>query len=74
MIVSVVHHTLQQGELYRLGCITAVLPGSQSYQGGWFYGLRIAVHFVDLAGEVKIHVASTQAFDAWTKSRLEQTF
>lgn len=62
VVVAVVRHALRNGELFRLGCITAVtavLPGSQTFQRGWFYGLKIAGHFVDLAEDVRVHVMST---------------
>lgn len=35
----------------------------------WFYGLRIAGHFVDLSEDVRMHVMSTKAFDGWNKQR-----
>lgn len=74
VVVSVVHHTLKDGELYHLGCITAVVPYGQSFPRAWFYGLRIAVHFVALSEDVRIRAMSTQAFEAWNKQKHNGVF
>lgn len=74
IVMAVVHHTLKDGELHRLGCITAILPYEQSFQRAWFYALRVAGHFVDLSDDVCIHVMSALAFEAWNKQKHMSTF
>lgn len=52
-VVALVHHTHIGGELYRQGAVITVLPGKQSMERAWFYGLRMVAYYVDLTGIVK---------------------
>ena len=52
-VVALVHHTLVDGELMRKGAVTTVLPGKQSPDRAWFYGLRLIAHYVQLDMQVR---------------------
>lgn len=56
-------------ELYRKGTVATVLPGHQTLERAWFYGLRMAAHYINLSTQVKIHVMSTRAWEAWVQGK-----
>lgn len=72
-VVAIVH-TLIDGELYRKGAVTTVLPGHQSTDRAWFYGLRLISHYVDLQVQVGVHVMSTKAWEAWVHGKHVDSF
>ena len=61
-VVAIVHHTLVDGELYRKGAVTTVLPEQQSTDRAWYYGLRMLAHYVDLQLQVRVQILSTKAW------------
>ena len=73
-IVAIVHHTLIDGQLYRKGAVTTVLPGRQTQERAWFYGLRAIAHFVDLQTQLKVQVLSTKAWEAWVHGKHKESF
>ena len=68
-VVATVHHTLVDGELYRNGAVTTVLPEQQSIDRAWFYGLRLIAHYVDMQMQVRVQVLSTKAWEAWVHGK-----
>ena len=73
-VVALVHHTMIDGELYRKGAVTAILPGQQSSDRAWYYGLRLISHYVDLHVPVRVHLQSRKAREAWVHSRHKDHF
>ena len=59
--VSIVHHTQIGGQLYR----QAILPGKQTWERAWFYGVRMAAHYVELQQRLVLHFQSTRAWEAF---------
>lgn len=57
--VALVHRTRIDGELYRKGAVTTVLPGKQLLGRAWFYGLRL-IACVDLSRQIMVQVLSTR--------------
>lgn len=72
--VAMVHHTLLGGQLYRQGAVVAILPGRQTWERAWFYGLRMIAHYVDLQQRVVVHVNSARAWEAWTQRKHRDNF
>ena len=72
--VALVHHTLVDGELYRKGAVTTILPGKQCSDRAWYYGLRLISHYVDLQSPVRAHLQSRKAWEAWVHGRHSDTF
>ena len=72
--ITLLHHTLFGGEMYRMGAISTVLPGKQSVARAWYYGLRMIAHYVDLQSMVRVHVLSVKAWQGWVKGRHHETF
>ena len=73
-VVALVHHTHLNGDLFRKGAVTTVLPGKQSIERAWFYGLRLIAHYLDLSKKVVVQVLSVRAWEAWVKGRRAETF
>ena len=73
-VVTLLHHTLFAGEMYRMGAISTVLPGKQTVARAWYYGLRMIAHYVDLQSMVRVHVLSVKAWQGWVKGRHHETF
>ena len=73
-VVAIVRHTLIDGQLYRKGAVTTVLPGRQSLERAWFYGLRMIAHYVDLQIQLKVQVLSTRAWEAWVHGKHKESF
>ena len=73
-VVTLLHHTLFAGEMYRIGAISTVLPGKQTVARAWYYGLRMIAHYVDLQSMVRVHVLSVKAWQGWVKGRHHETF
>ena len=73
-VVAVVQHTMIDGELYRKGAVTTILPGQQSSDRAWYYGLRLISHYVDLHVPVRVHLQSRKAWEAWVHSRHNDHF
>lgn len=73
-VVAIVHHTLVGNELYRKGAVTTVLPGHQTLDRAWFYGLRLIAHYFDLRMQVRVQVLSTKAWEAWTHGKHNDVF
>ena len=72
--ITLLHHTLFGGEMYRMGAISTVLPGKQSVARAWYYGLRMIARYVDLQSMVRVHVLSVKAWQGWVKGRHHETF
>ena len=68
-VIAIVHHVLLGGQLHRQGAVVTVLPGKQSWERAWFYGIQMAAHYVNLQNPVVVHVSSTRAWEAWTQSK-----
>ena len=73
-VVTLLHHTLFAGEMYRMGAISTVLPGKQPVARAWYYGLRMIAHYVDLQSMVRVHVLNVKAWQGWVKGRHHETF
>ena len=73
-VVAIVHHVQLGGQLYRRKPVVTVLPGKQTWERAWFYGLRMVAHYVNLQTPVVIHVTSTRAWEAWTLSKHREVF
>ena len=73
-VVAIVHHTAFNGQLFRKGAVTTVLPGHQSMDRAWFYGLRMIAHYVDLHLQVKVQVLSIRAWEAWVNGKHKERF
>ena len=73
-VVAIVHHTAFNGQLFRKGAVTTVLPGHQSLERAWFYGLRMIAHYVDLQMQVKVQVLSIRAWEAWVNGKHHERF
>ena len=73
-VVAIVHHTLIDGQLYRKGAVATILPGRQSLERAWFYGLRMIAHYVDLQLQIKVQVLSTRAWEAWVHGKHQESF
>lgn len=73
-VVALVHHTMVDGELMRKGAVTTVLPGKQSADRAWFYGLRLIAHYVQLDMQVRVQVLSRKAWEAWVHGRHSDVF
>ena len=73
-VVAIVRHTLVDGELYRKGAVTTVLPEQQSTDRAWYYGLRMLAHYVDLQMQVRVQILSTKAWEAWVHGKHAETF
>ena len=73
-VVTLLHHTLFAGEMYRMGAISTALPGKQTVARAWYYGLRMIAHYVDLQSMVRVHVLSVKAWQGWVKGRHHETF
>lgn len=56
------------------GAVTTVLPGKQSLERAWFFGLRLTAHYVDLTRQVKVQALSTRAWEAWVHGKHRHTF
>lgn len=54
--------------------IAAVLPGKQTQERAWYYGLRMVAHYVDLNTPVRIHVLSVKAWEAWVQGKHQDLF
>ena len=67
-VVALVHHTLVDGELMRKGAVTTVLPGKQSTDRAWFYGLRLIAHLSNWTRKCKY------AWEAWVHGRRSDVF
>ena len=63
-VVTIVHHTIFAGEMFRMGAVTTVLPGKQTQDRVWFYGMRMVAHYVHLSIPVRVHVSSVKAWNA----------
>ena len=72
--VAIVHHTQIGGQLYRRGAVVAILPGTQSWERAWYYGIRMVAHYVDLHQRIILHVQSTRAWEAWQQNRHAEVF
>ena len=72
--VSIVHHTQIGGQLCRQGAVVAILPGKQTWERAWYYGLRMAAHYVDLQQRLVLHVQSTRAWEAWQNGKHSDLF
>ena len=68
-VVTILHHTMFGGEMYRMGAISTVLPGRQTIERAWYYGLCVIAHYVDLTTMVRVHVLSVKAWQAWVKGK-----
>ena len=68
-VVALVQHAGLGQELYRLGVVATVLPGHQSLERAWYYGLRMAAHYINLSTQVKFHVLSAKAWEAWVQGK-----
>ena len=73
-IVTIVHHTIFAGEMFRMGAISTVLPGRQTQARAWYYGLRMIAHYVDLTVPTRAHVLSVKAWQAWVSGRHHEHF
>ena len=73
-VVAIVHHVQLGGQLYRQGAVITVLPGRQSWERAWFYGIRMVAHYVDLQMPLVVHVSSTCAHEAWTQYKHKDVF
>ena len=73
-VVALVHHTQVDGELYRKGAVTTVLPGIQSMERAWFYGLRLMAHYLDLSKKVVAQVLSVRAWEGWVQHKHKEVF
>ena len=73
-VVAVVHHAQVDGALYRKGAVTTVLPGAQSLERAWFYGLRLMAHYLDLSKKVVVQVLSVRAWEGWMKQKHREVF
>ena len=73
-VVALVHHTMIDGELYRKGAVTMILPGHQSADRAWYYGLRLISHYVDMQLPVRAHVQARKAWEAWVNGRYTADF
>ena len=62
------------GQLYRQGAVITVLPGRQSWERAWFYGVRMVAHYVNLQTPLVVHVSSTRAHEAWTQHKHKEVF
>lgn len=72
--VSIVHHTQLGGQLCRQGAVVAILPGKQTWERAWFYGLRMIAHYVYLQQRQVIHVQSKRAWEAWQQGKHADLF
>lgn len=72
--MALVNHAGLGNELYRMGTVATVLPGKQTLERAWFYGLRMAAHYIGLSTQVKIHVRSTRAWEAWVHGKHSHEF
>ena len=72
--VSIVHHTQLGGQLYRQGAVIAILPGKQSWERAWYYGLRMIAHYVSLQQRLVVHVQSTRAWECWQQNKHAEVF
>lgn len=72
--VSIVHHTQIGGQLYRQGAVVAILPGRQSWERAWYYGLRMIGHYVSLHQRIVVHVQSSRAWEAWQQNKHTEVF
>lgn len=68
-IVTIVHHTMFAGEMFRMGAVTTVLPGKQRQCRSWYYGMRMIAHYVDLSVPVRVHELSVKAREAWVHGK-----
>ena len=66
-VVTILHHTIFGGEMYRMGAISTVLPGRQTRDRACYYALRMIAHYVDLTNMVRVHALSVKAWQAWVK-------
>eukprot|EP00913_Durusdinium_trenchii_P035843 g33540.t2 len=73
-VVALVQHAGLGQELYRLGVVATVLPGHQSLERAWYYGLRMAAHYINLSTQVKFHVLSAKAWEAWVQGKHDHIF
>ena len=73
-VVALVHHAQVDGVLYRKGAVTTVLPGAQSLERAWFYGLRLMAHYLDLSKKVVVQVLSVPAWEGWIKQKHREVF
>lgn len=67
-------HTIFGGELYRVGAISAVLPGRQTIERAWYYGLRMLAHYVGLQTPARAHLVSGKASQAWAQGKHYDSF
>ena len=72
--MAIVHHTQIGGQLFRQGAVVAILPGAQSWERAWYYGIRMVAHYVDLHQRIILHVQSTRAWEAWQHNRHAEVF
>ena len=54
--------------------MTTVLPGAQSLERAWFYGMRLMAHYLDLSKKVVVQVLSVRAWEGWMKSKHREVF
>ena len=73
-IVTIVHHTIFAGEMFRMGAISTVLPGKQTQARAWYYGLRLIAHYVDLTVPTRVHVMSVKAWQGWVMGKHQDHF
>ena len=73
-VVAIVHHVQLGGQLFRQGAVITVLPGRQSWERAWYYGVRMVAHYVDLQSPLVVHVSSTRAHEAWTQYKHKDVF
>ena len=72
--VAIVHHTQIGGQLYRQGAVVAILPGKQTWERAWMYGLRMIAHYVDVRQRQVVHAQSTRAWQAWQHGQHKDSF
>ena len=73
-VVALVHRAQVDGVLYRKGAVTTVLPGAQSLERAWYYGLRLMAHYLDLSKKVVVQVLSVRAWEGWMKHKHREVF
>ena len=73
-VVALVRQTMVDGELYRKRAVTTILPGQQSVDRAWYYGLRLISHYVDMQMQVRVHLQSRKAWEAWVPGRHTEVF
>ena len=73
-VVALVQHAKLGEELYRLGVVATILPGHQSLERAWYYGLRMAAHYIKLSEQIRFHILSTKAWEAWVHGKHDHIF